>query len=90
MMQFPHLTLHLSSINLVNVCLKTCYFPRKKDDVSQAENLSAQVIHTLLTHFSCLFSYTNVWKCHNMELKELRSIPAQSWQKHLSTENIGL
>jgi len=65
-MQFPHLTLHL-----VNFCLKTCYFPRLKDDVSQADNLNAQVIHTLLMYFSYLFSYTNVYKCHNLQLKEL-------------------
>ena len=77
MMQFPHLTLHFSSINLVNFCLKTCYFPRIKDDVSQADNLTAQVIHTVLMHFLCLFSYTNVCKCHNLQRKELRSVTAQ-------------
>jgi len=80
-MQFPHLTLHLSSINLVNFCLKTCYFPSLKDYVSQADNLSAQAIHTLLMYFSYLFSYTNVCKYHNLQLKELRSVPAQRWQK---------
>jgi len=77
MLQFPHLTLHLSSINLVNFCLKTCYFPRLNDDVSRADNLSAQVINTLLMYFLHLFSYTNVYKCHNLQLKELRSVPAQ-------------
>lgn len=66
-MQFPHLALHLSSINLVNLSLETCYFPKLKADVSQADNLSAQVIHTLLMHFSCPFSYTNVSKCHNLQ-----------------------
>jgi len=69
MMKFPHLTLHLSSINLVNFCFKTCCFPRLKADVSQADNLRSQVIHTLLMHFLCLFSYTNVCKCHNLQLR---------------------
>jgi hypothetical protein len=77
MIQFPHLTLHLSSINMVNFCLKTCYFPRLKDNVSQADNLSAQLIHTLTMYFLCLFSYTNVCKCQNLQLKDLRSVPAQ-------------
>jgi len=88
-MQFPHLTLEISSINLVNFSFKTCYFPRLKADVSQADNLSAQVIRTLLMHFSCLFSYTIVCKCHNLQLKKPRTVPARRWQKHLSTENIG-